>query len=133
MIETADEFIQLRYSDDSAEYERAAGDSAPIVVWRDVIAQYPEARMWVAQNKTVPLEILQELAGDSDPSVRAMVAMKRKLSPELLDQLASDPDDSVRLSVARHKKTSRQTLERLRVDAWGEVREVASDRLESSP
>ncbi|OEJ21643.1 hypothetical protein AS594_39695 [Streptomyces agglomeratus] len=129
MIESAQEFIRLRYSENPQDYQRASTDEASYDVWIEVIAHHQQARMWVAQNKSVPLEILQILAADPDPSVRVMVAMKRKLTPDILDQLASDPDESVRLAVARNKKASKGTLERLLSDDWGEVRSVARERL----
>ncbi|MFC9682731.1 hypothetical protein [Streptomyces sp. NPDC056948] len=132
MIESAEEFIRLRFSDAPEEYGRASSEPAAPDVWREVIERHPEARFWVAHNKTVPLEILQVLANDSDPRVRSMVASKRKLTPDLLTTLAADPDESVRLAVARHKSVPRNVLQQLRTDIWEEVREVARDRLERS-
>jgi hypothetical protein len=131
-INSADEFVRLRYSTDPEEYRRAANEDAPLEVWKDVITRYPDARMWVAQNKTVPLEILASLVSDPDARVRTIVAMKRKLTPELLDQLARDDDDSVRLHVATHKNTSRNTLSRLLEDPWENVRNAADERLKAS-
>ncbi|MGW2174005.1 HEAT repeat domain-containing protein [Streptomyces sp. NPDC001705] len=132
MIESAEEFIRLRFSDAPEDYGRASTEPAAPGVWRDVIESHPEARFWVAQNKTVPLEILQVLASDSDPRVRSMVASKRKLTPDVLTTLASDSDESVRLAVARHKSIPRAVLELLRSDKWEEIRNVARDRLDSS-
>ncbi|MEU9247716.1 hypothetical protein [Streptomyces sp. NPDC048385] len=132
VIASAEEFVRLRFSDDPEEYGRAGSESASLEVWKEVVERYPEARFWVAYNKTVPLEILRILANDPDPRVRSMVAAKRKLTPEILAQLAADTDDSVRLSVARHKKTSRSVLGELLSDEWSEVREMARDRLRDS-
>ncbi|MGV9504770.1 hypothetical protein [Streptomyces tendae] len=132
MIESAEEFIRLRSSDDPEEYGRASAESADLAVWRDIIARYPESHFWVAHNKTVPLEILQMLAKDQDPKVRFMVASKRKLTPDLLTELAADSDESVRLAVARHKRAPRGVLEQLCADTWEEVRDVARDRLDRS-
>lgn len=129
-IKSAEEFIRLRYSENPDEYSRAASEDASPEVWRSVIAKHPEARFWVAQNKTVPLEILKILASDEDPRVRGMVARKRKLSPDLLDLLSRDSSETVRLQVARHRHTSRDTLDALTTDAWDQVREVARERLE---
>ncbi|MEU6291380.1 hypothetical protein [Streptomyces sp. NPDC046988] len=131
MIESAEEFIRLRFSDASEDYGRASTEPAAPGVWREVIEHHPEARFWVAQNKTVPLEILQVLASDSDSRVRSMVASKRKATPELLTMLAADSDESVRLAVARHKSVPGDVLEQLRNDSWGEIRDVVRDRLES--
>jgi hypothetical protein len=128
-IHSADEFVRLRYSDDPADYQRAAGEEAAIGVWREVIDRYPDARMWVAQNKTVPLEILADLVSDADAEVRRMVAMKRKLTAELLSQLAMDDDETVRMRVAMHKNVAEETLQRLRDDAWDRIREVVAERL----
>jgi hypothetical protein len=77
-IHSAEEFVRLRFSDNPAKYERAAGEDATIEIWREVINRYPEARRWVAYNKTIPIEILAVLAEDEDMQVRHMVAMKRK-------------------------------------------------------
>jgi hypothetical protein len=115
-IHSADEFVSLGYSDDPVDYRRAAGEEAAVDVWRDVIDQYPDARVWVAQNKTVPLEILAVLGSDADAEVRHMVVMKRKLTPDLLDQLSMDDDESIRMRVAMHKNVAEATLQRLRGD-----------------
>src|ERR1700722_5169753 len=111
MIQSATEFVRLRSSQDPAEYARAAKESAPLDVWREVIEEFPEFRRWVAYNKTVPLDILLVLADDADPSVRWQVAAKNKLSPELLERLANDEDESVRQRVVRHKRLLNELLE----------------------
>jgi hypothetical protein len=129
-INSAEEFMRLRYSTNPEEYHKASNEEAAPEVWRDVIARYPDARIWVAQNKTVPLEVLAVLVSDPDPHVRSMVALKRKLTPALLDQLARDSNDSVRLHVAMHKNTSEGTLSTLLNDPWENVRKAAAKRLE---
>jgi len=128
-IISADEFVRLRYSEDPQDYQRAAIESAPIAVWLEVIERYPDARVWVAHNKTVPIDVLETLAGDPDVRVRHAVAMKRKLTPTLLARLSTDDDESVRMRVAMHKNTSRETLEALRGDSWVRVRETVRERL----
>ena len=130
MLETAAEFMRLRTSKDPEEYWRAATEEAAVSTWIDVIERYPDMRFWVAQNKTVPVEILARLAMDDDPKVRSMVARKRKLGSRLLEQMASDPNDAVRLAVARHRNTPPDVLARLaQQDTWVEVRNVAGERL----
>jgi hypothetical protein len=128
-IESAAEFIRLRYSDEPADYRRAAGEEAAPGVWDEVIRDYPDARVWVAQNKTVPVEILERLAVDTDPRVRHMVAMKRKLTPQILNALASDSDETVRIRVVMNKKSSKDILERLARDPSERVRVAAIARL----
>ncbi|MDK0520027.1 hypothetical protein [Streptomyces sp. ML-6] len=129
MIETADEFVRLRNSSDPQECRRAAVEEAPAQVWVEVVDRYPEERVAVVQNKTVPLAVLEILIDDPDARVRFMVAMKRKLSPDLLERLARDVDESIRIRVAQHRNTSRETLESLRKDSWSEVRAAVDDRL----
>jgi len=96
MIETAEEFVLLRRSHDQRNYLRAATEAADKVVWLDITERFPGMRFWVAQNKTVPLEVLDVLARDSDPAVRLMVAMKNKLTYDLFPLVASDSDGGVR-------------------------------------
>ena len=122
MINSAEDFVRLRNSLDPALYERRRQGRGTLDVWRDIIERFPEMRLWVAYNKTVPLEVLEVLARDRDPRVRLMVAAKNKLTADILETLAIDPDDAVRMRVARHKHTSREILEKLRNDPWEDVR-----------
>jgi hypothetical protein len=131
VIRSAEEFIALRYSDDLDEQRRASLEPASLEVWTELIESCPDARMWVAHNKTVPLEILRVLASDPDSTVRLTVAMKRKLTPDILEGMAADSHESVRLQVARHRRTPRSVLERLLADDWSEVRKLARDRIEN--
>jgi hypothetical protein len=131
VIGSAEEFVQLRSSSEPAEYHRAAHEEAPLEVWLQVINEYPDFRRWVAHNKTIPLEVLDLLAGDEDAMVRYTVASKRKVSDRILRGLAADLDESVRLRVASHPKTSAATLRLLEHDPWDEVRKVVRDRLDA--
>ena len=108
VIESAEEFVRLRSSEDPAEYNRAAHDSASVSTWLDVIERYPEMREWVAHNKTVPLEILEQLRNDPDERVRWMVLKKRSWA-------RAHPDDTKRVGClantrasARGRKTPRE-------------------------
>lgn len=129
MIESAEEFIRLRESENQDDYSRAAHDEAPIKVWNEVLENYPDMAFWVAQNKTVPYELLEKLSDFGEDRVRSMVAMKNKLQEPLLLKLASDPSDSVRMSIARHKKSTLAVLRLLTDDAWGEIADLASERI----
>jgi uncharacterized protein CbrC (UPF0167 family) len=66
VIDSADEFVRLRSSAEMADYHRAAQDEAPESVWLEVIDRFPDYRFWVAQNKTVPLTVLERLRHDDD-------------------------------------------------------------------
>jgi hypothetical protein len=85
VIQSAEEFLRLRTSTDPDEYWRAAHDQAGEATWRDVLARFPDMRFWVAQNKTVPLSILDDLRNDPDERVSSMVRAKgssRRAHPE---------------------------------------------------
>jgi hypothetical protein len=129
MIRSAREFLKLRSSQDPNIYRRAASEPAPLEVWQELVAHYPHSRFWVAQNKTVPLDILKQLSGDENPQVRVMVAMKRKLDEATFTALAADPDASVRMMVARNAKTPPAVLRSMLTDSWQEIRKLARDRL----
>lgn len=125
MIQSAEEFVTLRTSVGSAEYDRAATEQASIETWTDVIIRFPEMRTWVAHNKTVPLEILKVLATDSNRLVRTSVAEKRKLDRELFETLSRDSDELVRQTIARNKKTPAEIIARLVRDDNLFVRDAA--------
>ena len=131
MIESAEEFVRLRTSENQEEYSRAAHDEAPIEVWIEVIENYPDMAFWVAQNKTLPYELLELLAGHREDRVRSMVASKNKLKEPLLLKLGSDISDSVRMTIARHKKATLAVLKPLTGDAWDEIAKLASERIEN--
>lgn len=129
VIESAEEFVRLRTSEDPAEHGRAAHEPASEAVWREVAERCPEMREWVVHNKTVPLSILEELSADPDVRVRQAVAMKRKLSRVLFEQLAGDADEGVRLAIIRNAKTPLDILERLARDPSAFVASAALDWL----
>lgn len=126
---SAEEFVRLRQSEKSEDYLRAANESAGIEVWLAVIKRFPDMRIWVAQNKTVPLEILSILARDEDSAVRAFVAMKNKLSMDLFKLLASDSDDFVRERIAFNKNTPIEVLRELANDKRASTSSKARERL----
>lgn len=130
IISSASEFVRLRRSPVPSEYARAATEPAPIEVWYEVIRDYPEMKIWVAHNKTVPLEILGVLSTDSDAEVRLTVAMKRKCSPEIMERLASDVDFRVRMAIARNPRTPPHVLQRLLLDSHPLIASTVRARLE---
>ena len=132
MINSADEFVMLRSSDDPESYLRAATDSAPIEVWQAVICDHPEMRCWVAQNKTVPLAVLEVLADDPEEDVRTAVAMKNKLTTELFTKLAADSREGVRARIAYNRNTPTEVLLSLSTDSCSMVADAARSRLKES-
>ncbi|WP_301171053.1 hypothetical protein [Brevibacillus nitrificans] len=129
MITSAEEFVRLRTSDNPEEYLRAAWDDASLDVWNEIILNYPDMSFWVAQNKTVPVEILSILANHPEERVRSMVASKNKLTEELQIKLASDPEFFVRKRIAYNKKATLKALEVLSKDKDDELRAYAMNRI----
>ncbi len=130
MIKSAEEFVALRDSAIKAEYDRSAMEEAPIAVWRDVIERFPDHRRWVAHNKTVPVEILEELC-EFDSDVRFFVACKRKLSHSIFESLSKDADTNVRIAISVNRKTPMDILEILFQDLDEEVACAARDNYDS--
>lgn len=131
MIESAEEFKMLRESEVLGDYVRAAHEEAPLEIWEDILDKYPEMAFWVAQNKTVPIEILENLAVHIDPKVRDIVARKRKIPESLMLQLAKDEDESVRNALVNNGKVTESVLRVLINDSWQVVRESASEKLQA--
>ncbi len=132
-IQSADEFVRLRLSDDPAEYNRAAHEDAPAAVWDEVVLARPEMRKWVVNNKTVPLAVLRRLAADPDVDVRCAVAGKRKLDRALFVALGADPAPEVRHRIAWNAKVPYDVLAALTDDAEEWVAEAARHRMEVRP
>ncbi|WP_312118023.1 hypothetical protein [Brevibacillus reuszeri] len=129
MITSAEEFVRLRTSENPEEYLRAAWSEAPLDVWYEIIQNYPDMSFWVAQNKSVPIEILTILAAHPEESVRSMVASKNKLPEELQIKLAIDPEFFVRQRIVYNKKATFKALQILTKDKDEELREQALKRI----
>lgn len=106
MILSAEEFIRLRSSDDLAQQKRAVSEAATVDTWHKVLDRYPDYKVWVIRNKTVPIEILELLSADGDPKIRAEVAAKRKINKDIISKLAQDQDENVRHALMRNAKLS---------------------------
>jgi hypothetical protein len=125
MITSAEEFVRLRTSEIKEEYDRAAHEDAPDEVWLEVIERYPDMRVSVAYNKTIPDSIIEILSNDPDDRVRWFIAQKRKTPPAILEKLARDADAGIRNTVAINRKTPAYILEMLLNDEWDQVVENA--------
>ena len=117
MITSASEFYRLRESANPEEYNRAAHDEAAIEVWMEIIQARPDMRFWVAQNKTIPISILEILVTDEDAKVRDMVARKRKITEAIAHTLAQDSDETVRAALARNGNLPESARAILKVDS----------------
>lgn len=129
MIQSAEEFRQIRLSEEIEEYNRAVHDEATSETWLQVIEKFPEMKEWVALNKTVPLEILEILSKDKSAKVRFTVAMKRKISEKIQLELCKDTDFSVRNAIVRNPNIKKEILEILSEDTENIIKEHAIKRL----
>ncbi|HAD13976.1 MAG TPA: hypothetical protein DCF33_16245 [Saprospirales bacterium] len=116
MIQSAEEFIRLRDSEIREEYYRATFEEAEEGVWERVIEKYPDYKIWVIRNKTVPVEILAQMAKDPDPNVRQEVALKRKISESIFRLLAADPDEGVRSFLLSNTKLTLEQKKAVKTD-----------------
>jgi len=130
MINSAEEFVRLRLSDNMEEYLKAAWDEAPFEVWLQVIETYPEMREWVAHNKSIPIEIMEILADDADERVRFNVATKNRLPESLQMKLAKDLDSSIRKRIVYNKKATFRVLTILLNDDDEDIRVMAKNRVD---
>ncbi|MEK4351584.1 hypothetical protein MKX41_12120 [Paenibacillus sp. FSL R5-0475] len=130
MINSAEEFVRLRLSDNMEEYLKAAWDEAPFEVWLQVIETYPEMREWVAHNKAIPIEIMEILADDADERVRFNVATKNRLPESLQMKLAKDLDSSIRKRIVYNKKATFRVLTILLNDDDEDIRVLAKNRVD---
>ena len=94
-----------------------------------VLRDFPEMKVWVVHNKTVPVEILRLLASDAAVEIRFQVATKNKLPTDLMELLANDSDESVRMRIAYNKNVAEKILEQLGGDPSPAVSAVARQRL----
>ena len=129
MINSAEEFVRLRTSEDPEEYRRAANDEATIEVWQEVIRRFPDMKQWVIHNKQIQLEVLEAMARDPSASIRSRVADKRKLGAQLFDALSRDADEGVRARIAWNQKVPVEILQRLMGDEAELVRQAAAAHL----
>jgi hypothetical protein len=130
LIHQASEFITALEASDATENNLIRFGKASTQTWLEIIRHSEDAAVWVALNKTIPLEMLEVLAKHSSARVRRFAADKNRITPELIALLATDSDPSVRLRIANHKKTSAEILRRLLRDDWDQVVEIAQQRLD---
>jgi hypothetical protein len=130
MINSAEDFVRLRTSNNMDEYLQAAWDEAPLEVWIEVIEKYPDMREWVAHNKSIAIKIMEILSDDEDDREKFTIASKNRLPEFLQLKLAKDPDSSVRNRIAFNKKATLKSLEVLLNDEDEEIRVQVKKRIE---
>lgn len=129
MINTAEEFNKLRSSKNLDEQHRAGVEEASIDTWKEVIIKYPELKQWVIYNKTIPIEILNQLSKDPNPEIRSEVARKRKIDSEIFNRLKVDEDENVKLALLNNTKLTNE--QKSQIDTSGSIwfqRQVFQER-----
>jgi hypothetical protein len=116
MISSAEEFIKLRTSESKEEQDRATHDNAEVKTWNEIINKHPEYKEWVIHNKTIQIEILEQLTLDSDPKVRGAVARKRRINNKIFELLSVDKDENVRCALISNTNLSIEKLKQIEVN-----------------
>lgn len=128
-IDSAEQFVELRSSQNPEDYHRAADGEASEDIWYEVIERFPDYAKWVAHNKTIPESVIRSLSLSSNPSVRFYIAMKRKTPKDVMIYLAKDEDESVRRNIVYNAKCPRDALFLLAKDENEEIKNKAIERL----
>jgi hypothetical protein len=113
MIKNSAEFISLRSSEIPDEYNRAATEEAPLDVWMDIIENYPDMKVWVARNRSIPKEIIDVLSRDINPIVRDAISSKYPLDFDIYLLLSKDPDNGIRARLTYNKKIPTSILKEI--------------------
>ncbi|BAZ17357.1 leucine rich repeat variant [Calothrix sp. NIES-4071] len=89
----------------------------PIDILKMWVRKEPQLRVWIAQNQSLPVDMLEPLARDASPQVRLAVACNPSTPSSVLEQLSFDAEVEVRRAVASNIKTPGNVLEVL-VKDW---------------
>ena len=90
--------------------------------------QYPDFKIWVIHNKTIPIEILEILSRDSDAEVRSAVARKRKINQTIKLDLSQDIDQNVRFALMSNSTMTITELNQIRVEDSAWLKEQIEER-----
>ncbi|MBV6290162.1 hypothetical protein [Pseudomonas aegrilactucae] len=125
MIDSAEKFIHLVDSATASDNSRAIIESASDDIWRDVANKYPDYEIYILQNRTISLDVLQHLSESDNWKTRRNIAMKRRSGEKILSKLSYDEHPIVRQAVAANKKAPHEDLKRLCSDIDERVSRVA--------
>lgn len=131
MITSVDEFLSLCASGKLVDINRSLQDEASIEIWMELVSNFSPHQIDVAQNRTIPPEIMRILATQGDEVVRTILAEKRKLPVDIFGLLANDSSELVRKKIAANQKTPIEIVENLANDENEDVSRVAKFRLSS--
>ncbi|WP_144299058.1 hypothetical protein [Variovorax paradoxus] len=129
MISSAREFMLLCASQRESDIAKSLQDEAPFKVWEDLILHYKSYQIDVAQNRTIPAEIMKALANQGDEIVRSILAEKRRLPTDLFHFFSRDSSPLIRKIIAANQKTPIDIVKYLTGDEDEDVASVARFRL----
>jgi hypothetical protein len=131
MITSAEEFIILIESNDPDIRSRSLTDTASTQVWENIILNHKDYEIFILDNITTPMCILEQLAVSSNWRTRHAVARKRRASAPILQLLSRDDEPLVRQAVAANQKTPIAILSFLTEDEDERVKRVARFNLDN--
>ena len=124
-INEAAQFEAMLRSDRSRDRDRALRISMSPAAWQRVIVERPALRRWLPFHRSVPLDVLQQLARDPDVEVRWAVAYSPRASSAMLRTLGQDVDWRVRTGVAGNRRAPRRIARALLADPVAQVAQTA--------
>ena len=122
--------VRLAVSEDSHDRATSAWSSGPDVFTR-VLARDPHfrPRRAIARRRTsLPRDVAEQLACDTDPYVRADIASRDDCDQEMLIRLAKDETSWVRCYAARNPALPLDVLKALTKDSSDDVQTTAVEK-----
>jgi hypothetical protein len=102
-IHTTSEFIAALENPNTTDNSLIRFCEASTQTWLEIIHHSEEAAVWVALNKTIPLEVIEVLAKHSSAQVRRFAADKNQITPGLILLLVTDSDPSACLRITKRR------------------------------
>ncbi|GAA0994800.1 hypothetical protein [Subtercola frigoramans] len=119
MIESADQYKEWFDEPDSIErYRKLQNQPASTGTWLAIVDRFPECRLSVARNRTIPVEVLEALRNDSDYGVQRAVRSSQTWHDTHENDHNSRQIDPEELAEYRLTPTERQVL-RSGLIEWG--------------
>ena len=118
---------EILNSDSDVRRNAAGNPNTPVEVLKELAKDSNwNVRYCAAGNPNMPAEVLRELAKDSDWNVRCYAAGNPNMPAEVLRELAKDSDSDVRRYAAGNPATPAEVLSVLAKDSDSDVRRSAA-------
>lgn len=122
---TSKQLLELLESKEQLKQQLALSLPARPETWRSILKNHPHLAFTLAQNKSLPQDLADELTQHVDPKVRLMIAKNGDLSFAGFQQLLDDPEAAVRLTLAKRQDLEPQFVPQLLADSDSGVRLAA--------